>query len=55
MASLVDALAREPERLDLAWRLGLDAQVTVDANRRMELRNFIDHLVAPTRGQRGRG
>jgi GMP synthase (glutamine-hydrolysing) len=51
-AALVDALGREPDRVDLAWRLGLDDQVTVPALRRTELRNFIDHLVVPTRAQR---
>jgi GMP synthase (glutamine-hydrolysing) len=51
-AALVEALHREPDRADLAWRLGLDDQVTVAALRRTELRNFIDHLVAPTRVQR---
>jgi len=54
-ASLLDSLAEEPERRDIAWRLGLDDQVT-DANlRRTELRNFIDRLVRPTVSRRGRG
>ena len=54
-AALVDALDREPGRADLAWRLGLDAQVTDDARRRTELANFIRHLAEPTAARRGRG
>ena len=54
-AGLIEALGREPGRRDLAWRLGLDAEVTEDARRRRELRNFIDHLAGPARSARGRG
>lgn len=54
-ASLIDALHREPERRDLAWQLGLDPQVTDAEKRVTELRNFIEHLVRPTRRARGRG
>lgn len=43
-AAQIDALHREPERPDLAWRLGLDAQVTDERRRLTELRNFLDHL-----------
>lgn len=53
-AQLVEALGHEPQRRDLAWRLGLDEQVTDPALRRRELRNFLDHLVAPTRSARVR-
>lgn len=53
-AALVDALARDPDRLDLLWRLGLDHQITVDELRRTEIRNFIEHLVRPTREARRR-
>lgn len=53
-AALVEALHREPERRDLAWQLGLDQQVTSPAGRQLELRNFIEHLVRPTRKARGR-
>ncbi len=55
VADLVDALEREPERLDLAWRLGIDRQVTDVSQRRTELRNFIEHLVLSVRRERGRG
>ncbi|MBI0538179.1 type 1 glutamine amidotransferase [Roseomonas sp. KE2513] len=53
-ASLIEALHHEPERRDLAWQLGLDPQVTDADRRRMELRNFIEHLVRPTQRARGR-
>jgi GMP synthase (glutamine-hydrolysing) len=53
-AALVDALHREPGRADLAWRLGVDEQLTDEAKRMTELRNFVDRLVHPTRSARGR-
>jgi GMP synthase (glutamine-hydrolysing) len=53
-AALVDALHLEPQRRDLAWRLGLDEQVIDETKRMAELRNFIDHLVLPIRSARGR-
>ncbi len=54
-AVLVEALGHDPSRRDLAWRLGLDEQVTDPALRTTELRNFIDRLVKPTMSERGRG
>jgi GMP synthase (glutamine-hydrolysing) len=54
-AGQVEALHHHPTRRDLAWRLGLDEQVTEPHLRRAELRNFIAHLVRPTRAKRGRG
>ena len=53
-AAQIDALDRAPDRRDIAWQLGLDRQVTDPALRRTELRNFIEHLVQPTRSRRGR-
>lgn len=53
-ASLIEALGHEPERRDLAWRLGVDRQVTNAAARQTELRNFMRYLVDPTRSRRGR-
>ena len=47
--------ARLPPVRDLAWRLGLDPQVTEPERRSVEIRNFIEHLVLPTRSGRGRG
>ncbi|URD36043.1 type 1 glutamine amidotransferase [Methylobacterium tardum] len=43
-AQQVDDLHREPDRRDLAWRLGLDEQVTVERLRQTELRNFAESL-----------
>ncbi|MCD2324476.1 type 1 glutamine amidotransferase [Sphingomonas sp. IC-56] len=54
LAEQVDALHEAPDRADLAWRLGLDDQVTVPEQRTRELRNFIEYLVQPTRSRRGR-
>ncbi|WP_375401896.1 type 1 glutamine amidotransferase [uncultured Sphingomonas sp.] len=54
-AALIDALAEDPTRRDLAWRLGLDAELIDRAKRTTELRNFLEHLVVPTRAARGRG
>ena len=53
-ACMIDALDREPDRRDLAWRLGLDEQVTALELRQTELRNFIGSLVRPTRSARSR-
>lgn len=53
-ARLVETLHDDPHRRDLAWRLGLDAQVTESALRSIEIRNFIDQLVRPTHVARGR-
>ena len=54
-AALFEALGREPDRLDVAWRLGVDREVAEDARRVTELRNALRHLVEPTRARRGRG
>jgi GMP synthase (glutamine-hydrolysing) len=43
-AALVEALHREPGRRDLAWRLGLDEQVTDERRRLTELLNFLGNL-----------
>jgi GMP synthase (glutamine-hydrolysing) len=50
----IEALGRQPDRLDLAWQLGLDQEVTDSVRRTVELRNFIDRLVKPTCSARGR-
>jgi GMP synthase (glutamine-hydrolysing) len=54
-ALLVEALHDDPGRRDLAWRLGLDDQVTDRGNRCREIGNFVEHLVLPTQSRRGRG
>jgi GMP synthase (glutamine-hydrolysing) len=51
---LIDALHQNPARRDLAWRLGLDEQVTDAGLRQTELRNFIEHAVKPRRAVRER-
>ncbi|MBE7213359.1 MAG: gamma-glutamyl-gamma-aminobutyrate hydrolase family protein [Gluconacetobacter diazotrophicus] len=43
-AVLIDALAAEPARRDLAWRLGIDDEIIDTAMRQRELRNFVGHL-----------
>lgn len=53
-ATMIDELGRSPDRRDLAWRLGLDDQVTDARERVRELRNFIERLVRPTASARGR-
>lgn len=53
-ARKLEALDRDPERRDIAWLLGLDEEVTDPARRQVELRNFLQDLVEPTRIRRGR-
>lgn len=43
-ADLLATLGSDGGRTDLAWRLGIDEQVLDDAQRRREIRNFLDHL-----------
>ena len=52
MASLLRELEGEPARSDLLWRLGINEQVADHAQRTLELRNFLNHLVIPTRDTR---
>lgn len=50
----IEALAADPSRADIAWKYGLDADVT-DADRRTrELRNWLTAMVAPAMSARGR-
>ena len=53
-AAEVDALHREPDRRDVAWRLGLDEQITDKDTRLTEVRNFIEALVRPYQSARTR-
>lgn len=48
------ALDAAPNRADLAWRLGLDAQVLLPTLRRIEMSNFIEEMVRPNKSLRGR-
>ena len=54
-AEAVRALAENPKRRDLAWRLGLDEQVIAVEQRQSEVRNFLQYLVQPTMSARSRG
>ncbi len=54
-AALFEALGREPGRLDVAWRLGVDREVAEDGRRTAELGNALRHLIEPARARRGRG
>ena len=54
IAVSIETLDRDPGRRDLAWRLGLNEQVTEPKLRQTELRNFLEHLVGPIRSRRGR-
>lgn len=53
VAALLDALEHEPRRPDLRWRLGIDGEVADGERRHREITNFIDHLVARVRRERG--
>lgn len=53
-AAMLDGLAREPDRRDLRWRLGVDDELAVGDRRTLELRNFVERLVRPTMAERGR-
>lgn len=52
---LVEALAERPDDPSLAWRLGLDRQVTDPDLRQLEIANFVAVLVRPHAAGRGRG
>jgi GMP synthase (glutamine-hydrolysing) len=54
IAASIDEFDREPGRADLAWRLGLDRQVSDVDLRRTEIRNFVELLVMPVMAERGR-
>ena len=43
-AALLDAMDAEPDRLDLAWQLGIDGEITEPERRHRELSNFIAML-----------
>jgi len=43
-----------PERADIAWRLGIDADVLDPARRQAELVNFLERWVRPHASRRGR-
>jgi GMP synthase (glutamine-hydrolysing) len=49
------ALHGEPDRPDLAWRHGLDAEVLDPERRTREIRNFVEHRVKVEKSRKGRG
>jgi GMP synthase (glutamine-hydrolysing) len=53
-AADIEALHRQPGRRDLAWRLGLDEEVTDRSRRVVEIQNFLQYLALPHRSARGR-
>ncbi len=52
--AVLEQLHADPKRFDLAWRLGIDADILDDDVRRLEVRNWMYRLVIPTRLARGR-
>jgi GMP synthase (glutamine-hydrolysing) len=48
------AMGEHPDRFDLAWKHGLDAEILIEDRRLTEIRNFITHYVKPTKSKRGR-
>jgi GMP synthase (glutamine-hydrolysing) len=44
---LLETLHQDPSRKDIAWLLGIDADVTNEDVRVLEVRNWIDRLVLP--------
>jgi len=51
----LEQLHADQTRFDLAWRLGIDADILDDDVRRLEVRNWINKLVIPTMLAKGRG
>lgn len=49
------ALDADPSRRDIAWRYGLDTEITEPGPRRTEIANWIERQVKPTAAARGRG
>lgn len=50
--ALMEALHADPKRKDLAWLLGIDADVMDTTIRQTEVRNWVEHLVKPTMAKR---
>ena len=48
------AMGEDPDRFDLAWKHGLNAEILQEDRRLTEIRNFITHYVKPTKSARGR-
>ena len=54
-ASALEDLHHDPARRDIAWRFGLGDEILDESRRVCEIANWINHLVLPTRSERGRG
>ena len=52
-AAQLDALHEDPDRRSVLWALGVDQAFAREATRRLELTNFLDHLVASRDADRG--
>lgn len=50
--NLLETLHQDPSRGDIAWLLGIDEDITNEDVRTMEVRNWIDRLVLPSRAKR---
>lgn len=48
------AMGEDPNRFDLAWKHGIDAEILEKDRRLTEIRNFIAHYVKPEKSRRGR-
>ncbi len=48
LAADMEALHADPERYDLAWKLGVDSDVLDDGIRTLEIRNWIEKKVIPS-------
>ena len=46
----LQTLHDDPARRDIAWRLGIDGDIEDDATRCVEVKNWIEKLVIPSRG-----
>ncbi|MDH5412344.1 MAG: type 1 glutamine amidotransferase, partial [Alphaproteobacteria bacterium] len=46
---LLETLHQDPSRYDIAWKLGIDADIMNEEVRRTEVRNWINRLVIPSR------
>jgi len=47
--NLLETLHQDPSRYDIAWKLGIDADIMNEEVRRTEVRNWINRLVIPAR------
>jgi GMP synthase (glutamine-hydrolysing) len=53
-ATALQTLSDDPNRVDLAWQLGVDGDVLDSTKRTIEIRNWIEHMVRPAMSARVR-